>query len=270
MSEFVVPKRFRYLAPIETELVRVGRNGDGGYVISPESLEKTEALVSLGLSTDWSFDTDFLNRRRGIHYRGVDRSSGFLVHLVAGMRAFLKSPLSYAAAGNSLSVASRFLLLVPPLQMPRRRRFLRKWVRPIVVDKKRDISLSDVLHSIPVMSGVFLKIDIEGGEYELLPEVLSIAARNDNYFSGICVEFHDVTNREAEFHRLVQQLQSIFAIVHVHANNFVTSDSDFPIVVEMSFAKVDGAQTSTIRRLPRPGLDFPNNPYIPEIELSFE
>jgi hypothetical protein len=186
------------------------------------------------------------------------------------MRAFLKSPLSYAAAGNSLSVASRFLLLVPPLQMPRRRRFLRKWVRPIVVDKKRDISLSDVLHSIPVMSGVFLKIDIEGGEYELLPEVLSIAARNDNYFSGICVEFHDVTNREAEFHRLVQQLQSIFAIVHVHANNFVTSDSDFPIVVEMSFAKVDGAQTSTIRRLPRPGLDFPNNPYIPEIELSFE
>ena len=41
------------------DLIRLGDKQDGGYVISKRQIEQTETLISLGISGDWSFDTDF-------------------------------------------------------------------------------------------------------------------------------------------------------------------------------------------------------------------
>ena len=41
------------------ELIRVGKNGDGGYLIEKKSLEDSKSLISFGISTDWSFEKDF-------------------------------------------------------------------------------------------------------------------------------------------------------------------------------------------------------------------
>ena len=41
------------------DLVRVGKNNDGGYLISKKNLEKSEYLLSFGISDDFSFEEDF-------------------------------------------------------------------------------------------------------------------------------------------------------------------------------------------------------------------
>jgi hypothetical protein len=267
--EIVVPGRFSYLAPVKTDLIRVGSSRDGGYVVSRKSVEDSQALISLGLSSEWSFDSDFLAHRKKLWYCTADRGSGFLVYLLACLRSIVKHPLRLSDAARSLAIAFRFLRLVPPIQVPRRRRFFRKWVRSHVTDTERDMTLQPILQSIPVRTGLFLKMDIEGGEYELLPEILDIAEQNSGYFSGLCIEFHAIMSREAEFHSLVHRMQKTFEIVHLHANNAVPAASDFLDVLEISFATKSGDEVVRVRRLPLPGLDFPNNPEEPDLELVF-
>jgi hypothetical protein len=41
------------------DLTRLGRNNDGGYLVEKNSLKVSKALISFGLSFDWSFEKDF-------------------------------------------------------------------------------------------------------------------------------------------------------------------------------------------------------------------
>jgi len=249
--------------------MRLGRSRDGGYVVARSSVEEARALISLGLSSEWSFDSEFLATRRRIDYRAADRSSGFLVYAFAFLRSIATAPLQLKAAGKLLVTALRFLLLVPPIQLKRRRRFFRKWVRVSVTDVKRDLTIHHMLESIGRKSGLFLKMDVEGGEYELLPAVLAIAEQEPDRFSGLCVEFHDMIRREEEFHDIVRRMQQTFSIVHLHANNAVPLTNDFLDVLEISFARKLGSEREQVRRLPIQGLDFPNNPEYPDLALVF-
>jgi hypothetical protein len=43
------------------DLIRLGRNNDGGYLVEKNSLKVSKALISFGLSFDWSFGKDFYN-----------------------------------------------------------------------------------------------------------------------------------------------------------------------------------------------------------------
>ena len=44
------------------DLIRIGRDNDGGYLVEKKSLENTQSLISLGISNDWSFEESFLNK----------------------------------------------------------------------------------------------------------------------------------------------------------------------------------------------------------------
>ena len=66
----MLDKSFNYLIPFdEKDLIRLGNNYDGGYIISKKSLEKDNFLLSFGMSSDWSFEEDFIkeNKLNKIH-----------------------------------------------------------------------------------------------------------------------------------------------------------------------------------------------------------
>ena len=41
------------------DLIRLGQDNDGGYLLEKESAQKTKHLVSFGLADDWSFEKEF-------------------------------------------------------------------------------------------------------------------------------------------------------------------------------------------------------------------
>ena len=43
----------------EYDLIRLGQDNDGGYLVEKKSTEKTKNLISFGLADDWSFEKDF-------------------------------------------------------------------------------------------------------------------------------------------------------------------------------------------------------------------
>ena len=53
----MLPKEFKPDALFD--LLRVGKNNDGGYLICKKSLEESKFLLSFGISDDFSFEENF-------------------------------------------------------------------------------------------------------------------------------------------------------------------------------------------------------------------
>lgn len=272
--ELVVPERFKYLRPYCSELIRLGNQGDGGYVVSKRSVSDTKLLLSLGIEKNWSFDTEFLafHSSGDISYIACDRASGALAFLEEGLRKLLTNRKNRIGPAKKLiKLAVGFLRLTPLHRRRSSRLFYRRWVRSEALDRRRDLDISSLLSKCYSISqfGVFIKMDIEGAEYELLPHILNFDSANPGFYSGFCIEFHDIERREAEFMGLTQRLLDRYRCVNVHANNAVEIRADFPDVVEISFERInkdhrDFAENSVSR-----SINTPNNSSRSEIYLTF-
>ena len=78
------------LKPIHvTDLIRVGRDNDGGYVIPKSILLKSESLLSYGINKDWSFEKDFnsINPKSKIHC--YDHTLSFFSLIIYTFKSFL-------------------------------------------------------------------------------------------------------------------------------------------------------------------------------------
>ncbi len=50
----------KFLCPQhKCEIVRLGRENDGGYSVPKNSLQNSKVVLGFGLSDDWSFEEDF-------------------------------------------------------------------------------------------------------------------------------------------------------------------------------------------------------------------
>lgn len=263
-----IPMHMEFLAPWECDVFRVGGLRDGGYVVGKKSLERAGSLLSLGIASEWSFDSDFLSRRPDISYLACDRSSGALVHLIGALR----STIRFSSASNSLKSLRRtidFTTLVPPLSLSRRRRFVRKWVRATAVDSSTEVPFSELVDSLKSTRPIFLKMDIEGGEYELLPSVTKEVTIAPETFCGFCIEFHEVGTRFDEIQHFLKQLETSFAIVHLHANNCSPLVNGFPDAIEVTLAPRIDIGSKQIIELPRREFDIPNSSVDSDYVLRF-
>ena len=52
-----LPKQFE--PKFSTHLIRLGKDNDGGYIVSKNAVNSTKKLYSFGLDDDWSFEKDF-------------------------------------------------------------------------------------------------------------------------------------------------------------------------------------------------------------------
>jgi len=57
----MLDKSLNFLRPYEIkDLIRIGRNEDGGYIVPKEILNKSNFLLSFGMGSHWNFEEDFL------------------------------------------------------------------------------------------------------------------------------------------------------------------------------------------------------------------
>jgi len=117
-------------------------------------------------------------------------------------------------------------------------------------------------------------MDIEGGEYNSLPEILD----HQKNITGIVLEIHFFANNEiSKALELMQKINKNFLLVHVHGNNacgnfFVTSRSKglIPRILELTYINrnlVDYYELSSSQQHPLP-IDQRNIPGIPDVAFS--
>ena len=252
----------------------MGPKGDCGYVIPKSVAEKTNGMYSIGISTNWEFEVEMAKRNPKLKISAFDRTSGWTVFAFVGLRDLLRGDPSESekmsaiarlkSALHYLNLSVRFRIFFSG-----RKKFDRKWVRESS-SLKSEISFADSIQGLFDKDEVMLKIDIEGGEYQLSESLIECLKRNSNKINSVVMEFHDTRVRRIEFENLVKGISSVIPIVHIHGNNCVGVAPDgLPEVVEITFAKECEKTYSDNMSFPLVGLDYPNDKSLPDLTFSF-
>ena len=241
---------FKHKRP--SDLVRVGRPHDGGYTISEKDIIETEYLISLGMCDDWSFESGFklINE---VPISVYDRS--------VSKRFFLKRMIR-----SILRIEKQFILLKSIKIFLSYNSFFRDEVKHIEKfvgpECAGSITMDNVFKETD-SNKIFLKIDIEGGEYRLLDSIIE----NQDCLTGMVMEFHD-----CDLHlELIENFLSKFSLslVNIHANNCGQIDdrTGLPSTLELSFSS-QAVDSNEFCSYPN-STDQPNNSFENEIILNF-
>ena len=71
----MLPKEFKPKASYD--LIRLGKNNDCGYLVESKSIEKTTALISMGIGKNWRFEEDFIEHQDIVIHAYDHSVSGF-------------------------------------------------------------------------------------------------------------------------------------------------------------------------------------------------
>jgi len=235
-----------------TDLVRIGRDYDGGYLVSKSDIEKTDVLIGLGINDDWSFEEDFLNEKKvSIYAYDASINKNF----------FLKQLIKSAVRIYNLKIFMHwlnvFLKYKKFFSLPNVNH-IQKFVG-LNSKNNQHCAFMDVLNLVD-SKYIFLKIDIEGSEYRFLHDIIA----NEDRITGIVIEFHDIDIHLNEIENFLNNFS--LNLVHVHANNYapIRADDDLPLVLELTFSKY--STNSTEYKLPH-NLDMPNDKNCSEYEI---
>lgn len=277
--------RFSRFRPIHTDdLIRVGTKGDGGYVISKRCITHTTLLLSFGIGDNWSFDVDFLRKNPSASCVGIDGSVSFLNFFKKALRECPKCFMhlrrlewnaSFKRFWTSLSFIKNAICFCSFFHS-----FRNHYINKFIDDAPgpRTITIQELFNSyslVPLKNpgpfSLFIKMDIEGFEYNVLPHLFDLSDR----INGMAIEFHNSMENWALFTDLVERLQKQYAIVHVHGNNAspLLPGTGIPSVLEISFVNrhlLPVAITPSLLSYPVPSLDYPCDHTKPEYTLSFE
>jgi len=257
---------FSFLQPVSVgNKMRIGPNCDGGYVVYKPALERTDVLISYGVGWDIRLETEYQQK--------------------SGNKVYLFDPSMFTS--KSIWINDRRIHHLLKLYL---RQF--QWRIKINRLRKRGIFFSDEglgrikipkFDSFPnhlkrfniSSNNILLKIDIEGGEYDIF---------RDNDFCNslrqvemLVIEFHDLKNKLRLLYEIIGRLSEFFVSVHIHANNCAPlftmyrkeGDIQFPDAIEMTFVrktsllKEDILPTPTV--YPCPNLDFRCSALFPDV-----
>lgn len=206
--------------------IRLGAKHDGGYVFGDLS-EIYDCYISAGVSNEESFSRDFIKKYN------MNRGNSF---------AFDGTIKGY------------------PYKYTKDITFVNKNINSFIDAKNTNL--------FPLMdkyNNIFLKMDIEGGEY---PWILGLNDEQLNKFKQIVIEIHGLTNKGfchgcnyEDKLNVLSRLATNHYLIHAHGNNNRPAVNGIPDVIELTYINkkyfTDIPELNT-RVLPIAGLDFPN------------
>ena len=233
------------------DLIRVGSQNDGGYLIEKNSILVCDFLLSFGVSTDWNFEKEFIGYNY-IDFKAFDGSIDELFWINWEKRAFSKFfKLSFKELFKYYKIKYLFY------------KFFNKnnFESSYIGNKINHLPISKIIKNLK-SHNIFLKIDIEGSEYDILEDLIKFQRR----IVGLAIEFHNCTKMINKISKFNERLN--LELVHIHGNNYDrVSKDNIPETLEISFA-----------RLPKPidqnpeiphYLDKPNKHNKNDIKLNF-
>ena len=215
--------------------MRLGDNFDGGYVIGSAE-GNYDCYISAGVSNDESFSRDF------IQCYNMNKSNSF---------AFDGTITNY------------------PYNYTEDITFIKKNINSFY-----DTKNANLLYFMRTYKNIFLKMDIEGSEYNWL---LNTDQNDLLSLKQIVMEFHGINDDSwgASYKQKVEcfkKLSNTHYLIHVHGNNHSGLKDNIPDVIEVAFIRKDCfEQPPELNKtsLPILKLDFPCNKEKDDYNLSF-
>jgi len=252
------------LAPVLiSDLVRLGNESDGGYVLPKSVIQSADFLISMGINTDWSFDEDFLKQNPNIGIHAYD-------HTISAkkFKKNIKKPLLRMLYGKSklqdvlvhYRLYKRYVNFFSGNATHFQERIHNR------LDHEFDVTLDVVMNRVK-SSSIVLKVDIEGSEYRIIDDIV----RDSKRIIAVIIEFHNTDPYRKLFLDSVSKLKNVFDLVHIHGNNYDSlADDGLPEVLELTFVKSAIEHNKGKRvQFPIPNLDYPNNPNKDDLNFSF-
>ena len=238
-------------------LVRLGKDNDGGYLICKNSLENSSCLISFGIKDDYSFEEDFKN---------INNSKIFAFDPSVTYKTFFKKIITSLINLNLKFFYSNILnyLNFKKFFNNKENYFFKKKIGKGGNIIYPYISIDDVvkLAKKENNSQIFFKVDIEGSEYSILDDLIKYS----NIISGLAIEFHQC---DLHMERIVKFIKNFnLTLVHIHPNNWEENGiNDIPSVLELTFSSNPELVSNDVS-FPHK-LDQRNNPNVEDIELTF-
>ena len=213
MEQTVSPTRaeslLSLLRPVQSgfELLRVGGEADGGYLIPDDSLDEIAQVVSPGVGESVSFEEYFA-------------SKGIRCDLFDGT-------------------------VEPPLGLPENIFFHRKNIG-VENSDEQSMLLEETLGLTENFGDKLLQMDIEGGEWEVLAQSSSAVLTKFRIIVVEFHELHSVISSKRTFdaaEKIFLKILKDFAPVHVHVNNCcgqaLIGHVPVPRYIEVTFLRKD-------------------------------
>ena len=229
------------------DLIRLGKDFDGGYLVGETSVNEANYLISFGINEDWSFEKDFKSRNENVEIYCYDdkTSKKFLIKKILDTLIYL--PYKF----NIKKLFNRFMNFFDYLAFSKKVSF-----------NNQIISYGDLSKIIKDKKNIFLKIDIEGYEFRLLDEIIE----NQEKIVGLAIEFHNCDLLYSKVYNFVERFN--LNLIHIHPNNTAPVDKDgLPWVLELTFEK-NPKILSGNNLLPH-ALDQKTSPEYEDIKLKF-
>jgi hypothetical protein len=208
-------------------LKRLGSARDGGYLVDERLLGCN--LLSLGISGDWNFEKDWTELARPDCIIATYDGSIGLGYFV---RVFLASLLRPHRPELLLRNFKNVVEYVTYLRL--KTKFQKKYVG--AKSGNGDIAFAEIIEEHRIDSSWFLKMDIEGAEYEILDTISELGS----HFSGMAIEFHDPLRHM----QLIEQFIAAtgLSICNVHVNNCLPKHPKSTVepCIEVSLSCLDG------------------------------
>lgn len=222
----------------KSKKLHIGSQTDGGYVIADLS-DSYDCYISAGVSNEESFTRDIIKKY-----------------------GFTKD-MCYAFDGTIDDY---------PYEYTREIQFTRKNIGAYESDK-----LTNLHNLVDKYNNIFLKMDIEGGEYDWIP---TLSREQMNKFKQIAIEFHGINYDGGEWCPnvtfntkcdILAKLAETHYLIHAHGNNNRWSRQYIPDVIELTYVRkseFDVEPPLNKEPVPVAGLDFPNVPHLPDIDMN--
>jgi hypothetical protein len=209
------------------DIIRLGKDYDGGYLVNKQDILESKKLINIGVGSDCSFEKSFTE----INDCSVVSFDG----TIDSNQDFIKE----YHVGN------------------------KTFINKNVGNKSNEIAFPSILTE----PNSFLKCDIEGGEYDILDDII----KSSGLLKGMVIEFHGISNQD-HFNNLLNFIGKVnLKLIHIHVNNYfyyITDTGCIPDIVELSFSASDNLIYDKNIQLPHT-LDMPNCPDREEFKIYF-
>ena len=226
-------------------LERIGKENDGGYLINPNAILKSNYLLSIGIFDDWSFEKIFLKYNRNAKVLCYDDLISFSFIFIRSIKKIALDLFRF----KFKNIFKNLYLIIDYVLISNKIKFHKK-------------KIYDLLKIIKNFENVFLKIDIEGSEYSVLEDIINI----QNKLTALIIEFHEVDINRKIIENFISKFE--LELTHIHPNNYGRLDqNNDPTILELSFERYPKICEGEIK-FPN-NLDEKNNPKKKEITIRF-